>query len=136
MDRYRVLVTGCRHWNCTGLAGSIVNRLMERHGTQLIVVHGAARGVDAAFAQACNDLGVTHEPHPADWDVYGKGAGPRRNQAMVDAGADLCLAVHRDLKGSRGTLDCVKRCLAAGIPVWLIDNDRDDVPKPVRIREV
>jgi hypothetical protein len=136
MDRYRVLVTGCRHWNCTGLAGSIVNRLMERHGTRLVVVHGAARGVDSAFAEACNDLGVEHEPHPADWNTYGRGAGPRRNAEMVAAGANLCLAVHRDLKGSKGTLDCTRRAIAAGIPTYLIDNDRDDVPMPKRITEV
>lgn len=42
---------------------------------------------------------------------------------MVDAGAELAIAVHRDLRGSKGTADCVRRCLEAGIPVWLIESE-------------
>jgi hypothetical protein len=42
---------------------------------------------------------------------------------MVDLGARFALAVHRDLATSKGTGDCVRRCLAARIPVWLIDSE-------------
>ena len=82
----RVIVTGDRHWECPELAEQVVSRLLRRHGPNLIVVHGAASGVDESFAEACEELGVDQEPHPADWS-HGKGAGPRKNQAMVDAGA-------------------------------------------------
>lgn len=49
----------------------------------------------------------------ANWKVYGKRAGPIRNQAMVDAGADLALV----FPGGKGTADCRQRLIAAGIPV-------------------
>jgi hypothetical protein len=124
MEQVRVIVTGDRRWHCLEVAGVVVNRLLARYGVGLVVVHGAAPGVDSAFAEACDDLGVVHESHPADWDRFGKAAGPIRNEQMVAAGAALCVAVHRDLTGSRGTRHCVGRCLAAGIPVWLIDSDR------------
>lgn len=123
-ERTRVIVTGSRHWRCDEIASLVITRLLARFGVNLVVVHGAAPGVDSAFAEACNDSGVDHEPHPADWAKHGRGAGPKRNAEMVAAGAALCVAVHRDIDASRGTKDCAKRCVAAGIPVWLIDSDR------------
>jgi hypothetical protein len=49
---------------------------------------------------------------------------------MVEAGADLCVALHRELKTSKGTKDCVRQALAAGIKVYLI---ADDSGRPRRI---
>jgi hypothetical protein len=126
----RVLVTGDRNWFCLSLAERIIRRLIDRYGRDLIVVHGAARGVDSAFDSACALNDIVRAPYPADWLLQGKAAGPRRNQAMVDAGADFCIAVHRNLASSKGTKDCVRRCLKAGIPVWLIDSE-DATPRPI-----
>jgi hypothetical protein len=47
---------------------------------------------------------------------------------MVDRGASLCVAVHRHILDSKGTRDCVIRAAAAGIPVWLLQDDTG-VPK-------
>lgn len=118
----RVLITGDRHWDAIDVAETVINRLLARYGPNLTIVHGAATGVDSAFEEAAELLGVDTEPHPADWGK-GKSAGPIRNSEMVKTGADLCIAVHRYLANSRGTLDCVRKALAAGIPVWLIDSE-------------
>lgn len=133
MTPVHIIITGCRSWPCTALASRILPRLLARHGPALVVVHGAAPGVDAAFADACQEIGVDHEPHPARWRELGARAGPIRNAEMVAAGAVLCLAVHRDLKGSKGTRGCVKLALAAGIPVWAIDSEDSE---PRRITEI
>jgi hypothetical protein len=119
----RVLITGCRHWRCDTLADRIVERLKARYGADLLVVHGAATGVDSAFAAACVRAGVVHEPHPADWKAHGKAAGPIRNSEMVDLGAEFAIAVHPNLHLSKGTGDCVMKCLRANVPVYLIDSD-------------
>lgn len=143
----RVLITGYRRWHCERLATYIVDRLVTRYGRDLTIVHGAAKGVDSAFADAAYAAGVKLEPHPARWDDieapgalvrydekndrrYVANAGPIRNAEMVAAGANLCLAVHRDLAASKGTLGCVKLAFAAGIPVWLIDAE-DAAPKRI-----
>ncbi len=131
----RVIVTGDRNWYCRDLADRVVVRLIGCYGSDLVVVHGNYYGVDTAFSRSCRSLLVDQEPHPAHWDKLGNRAGPIRNQQMVDAGANFAIAVHRDLGSSKGTKDCVRRCLAAGIPVWLIDSDRVDA-EPVRIREL
>lgn len=128
----RVLITGDRHWNCLRLAERIVERLLVRY-EDLVIVHGAAKGVDEVFALACDALDVDHEPYPADWTKHGKAAGPIRNREMVASGITFVVAVHRRLVGSRGTRDCVRQALAAGIPVYLLDSEDAE---PRRIREL
>jgi hypothetical protein len=128
----RVIISGDRRWNCPDLARRVIARLIARHG-EVEVVQGGAKGVDAAFADAARVSGLVVHAFPADWDAYGKGAGPRRNQAMIDAGADFVIAVHRSLAWSRGTGDLVRRALTAGIPVYLIDREDGE---PRRIREI
>lgn len=108
-------------------------------GVMMVVVHGAARGGDtladewvATYAAPPYRWPVIAEPHPIDgaaWRVEGLRAGHNRNQRMVDAGADVCLAFImpcakpgcRKNAGrpheSHGASDCVARAKLAGIPV-------------------
>lgn len=127
----RILVTGDRAWACNTLAAEVLRRLADRHGPDLVIVHGHATGVDESWSDVCRGLGFAQEPHPADWDRLGNRAGPVRNAEMVAAGAVLCLAFHRFLPGSKGTKDCCRRAIAAGIPTYLIDSDAGN---PVRLR--
>ena len=132
---YRVLVTGDQNWRCRAVAREVIERLKARHGARLVVVHGAAAGVDSTFAAAASIAGVTQEPYPADWRTYGRSAGPRRDAAILASGIDLCLVLHRTLNRSGETRDCVAKCLAAGIQVWLVDSGALPV-RPRRFREV
>lgn len=128
----RVLITGDRHWHCADLARAVVARLITRHGPDLTVVHGAAPGVDSAFHEAAYHAGLDVEMHPADWAKFGNAAGPRRNAEMVALGADLCLAIHRDIRRSKGTRGCAMLAIRAGIPTWLLDSE-DGEPRRLTI---
>lgn len=118
----RVLVTGSRDWSDAVVLSWALTRTAIDPETRLlrpdlVVVHGdCPTGADAMAQSFCEFLGVPTERHPADWSKYGRGAGPIRNQEMVDLGADLCLAF--PLPGSRGTANCMKLARAAGIPVF------------------
>jgi hypothetical protein len=48
---------------------------------------------------------------------------PAGRAPMIAAGADLCLAFHRDLANSKGTKDCVRQAIVAGTPVWLLETE-------------
>jgi hypothetical protein len=104
---------------------------VAQYGQEIVIVHGAATGVDESFEMACRGLGVQTEPHPADWERFGKRAGPRRNQDMIEAGASLCIAFHRSLSTSIGTKDCVRQAPEAEIPTYLVEYE---AAVPVRIR--
>jgi hypothetical protein len=114
----RVLVTGSRDWSDEAAVCTTLTELL-RLADRITVVHGACpTGADAiAHRWASDTPGATPEPHPADWSI-GKKAGPLRNQAMVDLGADVCLAF--PVGESRGTRDCMRRAEAAGIPVQAV----------------
>lgn len=123
----RVLVTGSRDW--TGVYGEariymILNQVLalaEALHTPLTIVHGDGPGADQtidAWARRREDAGVTVEPYPANWHI-GNGAGPVRNQYMVNLGADLCIGFLRG-NDSRGTSDCLARARAAGIPTYTV----------------
>lgn len=116
MTPTRVLVTGSRTWPDPGAVVSALHRLLIDHG-RLTVVHGACpAGVDAITATwaRAHPGQVTEEAHPADWQRHGRAAGPIRNTAMVNAGADVCLAFIHD--HSAGASGCADAAEAAGIP--------------------
>ena len=77
------------------------------------IVHGGATGADALADHVARLFNFQVEIWPADWRSDGKGAGPRRNQRMIDAGADGLVA----FPGGRGTADCVRRAKRARIEV-------------------
>lgn len=121
MTTARILVTGSRNWTSWTAVDHALTRARWdlAAGGPVTVVHGACpTGADfLAGSWAGSVAGVTEEAHPADWNTHGKAAGPIRNQEMVDAGADVCIAF---LMGdSRGTRDCMRRARAAGIPVLI-----------------
>ncbi len=104
-----IIVTGDRFWARHKLAAAILGRLAKRYGPDIVIVHGGAPGVDESFAAAAKGLGIAVEPHTADWYRLGNRAGPIRNQQMIDAGAQNCVALHRFLSNSRGTTAAAKR---------------------------
>lgn len=114
----RVLVTGSRTWDEPRRVWRVLDAFLQSWPCSVVVVHGAcARGADqyaAVWAREHHADGVTEEPHPADWEALGRRAGIARNTAMVDRGADVCVAFIRD--GSPGATHCANAARAAGIP--------------------
>ncbi|MEU8920391.1 SLOG family protein [Kitasatospora sp. NPDC048545] len=114
-EHSRILVTGSRAWSDRARLEWALGVAFKAF-RPIVVVHGACpTGADAMAAAWAQRAGVGVEAWPADWVAHGRAAGPRRNQAMVDAGARYVLAFL--LPNSRGTEDCVRRAEAAGIPV-------------------
>lgn len=114
-------MTGSRAW--TGervIARALVDAVSHApfygpDAERITVVHGACpRGADAIADRLARRAGWTVEAHPAAWDTHGRSAGPQRNQAMVELGADITLAFILD--SSRGASDCADRAERAGIP--------------------
>lgn len=81
---------------------------------EITVIEGGATGADALARKVAERLGWKVETFPADWKLYGRAAGPHRNQQMIDEGKpDLVLA----FEGGIGTANMTKLALAAGVRV-------------------
>ena len=115
----RVLVCGSRDWTDAALILETLRGVAE----VTVVIHGAAPGADTLAGEAARAMGIPVQAFPADWDRYGRAAGPIRNQRMLDEGhPDLVLAFHDDIASSRGTADMFRRALAAGVQVRLVSH--------------
>lgn len=116
----RILVTGSRRFDDEAYVRRVFSHLSDECMLTIVVieegvtvVHGAARGLDSIADKVAKERGWGTEPHPADWNQYGKRAGMLRNSYMAKAGADICLAFPD--KDSIGTWDMIRKAVAAGI---------------------
>ena len=110
----RVIVCGSRRWRDRDM---IADRLADLP-VESTIVHGAAGGADTIAAQEAEKLGLLLDPHPAEWELYGKRAGYLRNRKMAELGADLVIAFWDGR--SRGTMHMVDLAEEYGIPFELI----------------
>ena len=86
--------------------------LDEYDKTNLFLVLGDANGVDTQAKSWAERYKVPHKVHRADWETFGKAAGPLRNGEMIKE-ADALLA----FPGGRGTENCTNQAIQKGIPV-------------------
>jgi len=109
----RILITGSRRWDDRLAVDHAIGRARAQSGDHLVVVHGGCpTGADAAadvYARAAGLELEVHEPDP----TYGPQRFRIRNQAMVNAGADLCLTFANSW--ASGTGMCARMARAAGI---------------------
>ena len=138
-----VLICGCRRWanyrckTCNTSVWPCVNcavtnkRMRDAIRLELFahnlkpgidtIIHGGAKGADSIAGETAQALGFKVVEFPANWSQYGKGAGPKRNQEMLNQKPDLVLAFHPDLSRSKGTKHMVEIARKAGVPVEVFD---------------
>jgi hypothetical protein len=108
----RVLIYGSRDW----WDSNAIRNLIFSLSADDVVIHGGARGADALADRWAKACGQRVEVFRAEWGKYGKGAGPRRNQQMIDQGHPTQAYGFRLAGASPGTDDMTRRLVVAGIP--------------------
>lgn len=116
----KVLVCGGRSFADHILFEKVMS---EYRSTATTIVHGACpTGADAMADYWATLYGKQIKRYPAEWNIYGKYAGPHRNQKMVDnEKPDLVIA----FPGRRGTDNMVRTALLAGIKVIKVSQTGD-----------
>lgn len=113
----RILVTGSRLWTARNVIADALTKAIGDYGQHLIhddPVLGPR--LDADIGRSWR---FQLESHPADWGMYGRAAGHRRNAEMVALGADVLLAF--PIGRSPGTRGCVALAEKAGIPIHVYE---------------
>jgi len=101
----KVAIVGSRNFRSKGNVADFVGSLPG----DAVIVSGGARGVDSWAVESAGSRLV--EVYPAEWEKWGRSAGFRRNQTIVDA-SDEVYAFWDGL--SKGTLDSIQRAAKAG----------------------
>ena len=111
----RVIVSGSREIEDYDFVKGVLDRqLGDFLDGSLVILTGAAQGVDKLAERWCDYNLVTYERYPADWDQHGKSAGLIRNSEMINAGnPDLLIVVWDGI--SKGTKDIISKARRAGI---------------------
>jgi hypothetical protein len=79
------IVSGSREFPDLGFVKDYIQDHVELGDT---LIHGGARGVDKMAATIAANKGAHVVTVPAQWDKYGKAAGPIRNQEMIECGLE------------------------------------------------
>jgi hypothetical protein len=120
-----VLCTGSRTWQDDETIYSALASI--RKPFRIIV--GDADGADKLFWRAAEKLGVPRLRYNAQWKLYRKAAGNKRNTVMLNVlrylrsrGEEHCIVLSAWDGSSRGTQDMMDQARLAKFEVWLVSN--------------
>ena len=114
-----IIVTGSREYHKGWFVSDILtSQFRALNGKIFVKVGDCPTGVDKHTLSWCETIlpEDQYKVYYADWNKFGKTAGPRRNHEMCDSGGDLCIALPDE--NSKGTKDCAEYANRIGIPVW------------------
>ena len=124
----RAIIAGDRNWADSELEFKIRSLLqqipLDPTGRRIAeIVHGACYGVDLTADRIAREMGFTVWSFPADWNQYGRAAGPIRNKQMLDfagQGQVVVYLFHKNIEQSKGTKNMMNQAKKKGVPVFLI----------------
>ena len=115
----KVIIAGSRHM-ADNLA-LVEDAVVASKFSITEVVSGCARGADKLGERWANLRNLPVKRFPADWNNYGKAAGPVRNRQMRDY-ADALIVFIWDK--SRGSENMLRQMEVAGKPVFVVRDGR------------
>jgi hypothetical protein len=116
-NAHRVLVYGGRNYEDRTRVFELLSLLVE---PPTVIVHGACgwdagkpeewslenlRGADRWAHEYALSRNISVETHPANWTMFGRRAGPKRNHQMVESSIDFAVG----FPGGSGTVDMCDR---------------------------
>jgi len=115
---FSVMVTGSRNWNKVKIIEdelSLVNSLHK----EILLIEGSSKGADLIAKNYAIRNNWKVKSYPAEWNKYGKAAGPIRNKQMLDCKPDLILAF--PTKESVGTKGVIRMAREKGLNLKVIE---------------
>ena len=105
-DNHVICFSGSRNFNDYT---DIIYDVLLSMPKNITVIHGCAKGVDSAVDLIAEGLGLKVLKFPADWQRYGKSAGPIRNMEMIKMCDVLIAFWDGKSKGTKNAIDTAKK---------------------------
>lgn len=112
MPTKRVVIAGCRDYNNYNEAKEYIDYCLSeiRKENEIIIVSGCASGADAIGERYAKEKGFKVEKHPANWNKYGKSAGPIRNKQMAEVSDYVICFWDQKSRGTKSMITYAKEC--------------------------
>jgi len=125
----RVIIAGSRKFNDYNKMLFTVDRIglhLINTIDQVEIISGHALGADSLGEKLAKAYGYPLKIFPADWDTYGRAAGPIRNEQMAKyaAAADRGILVAFPVGESRGTRNMIKLAKQYGLETEVVETER------------
>lgn len=117
---FKVIIAGSRHFYdysvlCRFCDKVLKNKVLE--GEEIEIVSGRCYGVDLLGERYASERKFKIKAFPADWSVYGQGAGIIRNEQMAKY-ADALIAIWDG--SSRGTANMIANAAAENLLIRVL----------------
>lgn len=114
----KVIIAGCRHYAERCYVAEAMEAWREAYPNRRIteVVWGCAAGIDSLGAEWATEQRIQLKAFPADWNRYGRAAGPIRNERMAEY-ADALVAIWDGR--SKGTYNMIQEANRHGLLVFV-----------------
>lgn len=125
----RIIICGGRHFDDYEHLESVMNEVMskiEPWSDVIEIVSGHCEGADQLGELYASNYGLPCKVFPAQWEKYGRSAGPIRNSEMVKYASEAVMPVVVDFRSPRtkGTNDTVRKATKLGFKVFVYDYDK------------
>ena len=121
---YRIIIAGSRDFENYEVvktkAAAVIKAIKEKEPEAKIeIVSGGARGVDSLGERFAREYGYKLWRFPADWNAYGRAAGPIRNRQMLEFAMERNPVLIAFWNGaSRGTSNMVDIAQDAKVSIY------------------
>ena len=107
----RIVVAGCRNYTNYEEAKEYIDFCISeiRKNHTLIFISGGCSGADMLGERYANENGFKIERYIADWQKYGKSAGPKRNMQMAEVADYVICFWDGKSKGTLSMINCAKK---------------------------
>ena len=108
---YKLVVAGCRDFHDYSVASSEIHKHLQKLDADysVIIVSGCAEGADKLGERYAAEHNLPIDRFPAEWDTYGKYAGPRRNAQMARVADAVLVFWNGKSKGTKNMIENAKK---------------------------
>lgn len=108
---YRIVIGGSRDYRDYDRFCALIDECLEKLNIkdEIQILSGHCSGTDALAERYAAQRGFRLEIYPAQWERYGRAAGPKRNEQMVLQSSLVIAFWNGASKGTKHLLDCAAR---------------------------
>ena len=116
----KIIVAGPRDYNNKDFVFAKLDEILSTYSEEIHIIEGGAAGVDSLSKQYARTNYIPFTEYPADWDRYGRSAGPIRNAEMANDADELIAFVYKQYF-SKGTHNMINTARKKGLTIHVVE---------------